>query len=233
MSNETNNWPTKVASLALPTREAHVVASVWPSGAGTLLFLAELNLAPQIRQDLAAAITTALERILPSTYNADDAEGALEQILLQLNPLLKSREGLLGNPLAPRYHLGLAFLRGQSIALSSVGHLNALIIGNGQMNNIFTPARNKSTTKPIFQNLIGGHLELGETFIFATTSLLDYLPAEKFKHIIASHAPGHALREIEHSITSLDHHPPIGIIALRLGETIELEAGTQPSIEHF
>lgn len=233
MSNETNNWPTKVASLALPTREAHVVASVWPSGAGTLLFLAELNLAPQIRQDLASAITTTLERILSSTYNADNAESALEQILLQLNPLLKSREGLLGNPLAPRYHLGLAFLRGQSIALSSVGHLNALVIGDGQMNNVFTPTHNKTTTKPIFQNLIGGHLEPGETFVFATTALLDYLPVDKFKHIISNHAPGQALREIEHALTSLNHHPPVGIIALRLGETVELEAGTQPSIEHF
>jgi hypothetical protein len=233
MPTETNNWPTKVASLALPTREAHVVASVWPSGAGTLLFLAELNLAPQIRQDLAAAITTTLEHILPSTQNASDVESALEQILLQLNPLLKSRERLLGNPLAPRYHLGLAFLRGQSIALSSIGHLNALIIGNGQMNNIFASAHNKSNIKPIFQNLIGGHLEPGETFAFATTSLLDYLPSEKFKQIISNHAPGQALREVEHYLTSLEHHPPVGIIALRLGEMAELEAGTQPSIEHF
>jgi len=225
-------WPTKVASLALPTRESHVVASVWPRPEGTLLFLAELNLAQPARQELTLALTQAVEQAWSNLGGADDAESMLEQIILQVNPVLKAHERSFGNPLAPRYHLALALLQQPALALSHLGHLSALVVNGNQATNIFGQQPRHAST-PTFEHLMGGNLEPGETLVLTTGSLFDYVALEKLTGLLKLHSPGLALREVEQTISALEHHPSVGLIALRLGEAAEQNPGTDNSIQHL
>ena len=228
-------WPTKVATLALPTREANVVASVWPSQAGTLVLLAELNLAGAPRHELTVACVAAVEKIWGDKNIPPDSdlEAALEKVLVELNAVLKPHERSFGNPLAPRFHLCLTLIRGDQLALSSVGHLQAFAVSTERFTDIFTATKaHRATNSPRFQQLVGGHLEIGETLIVATPSLTDYLSTDKLKQLFGTHAPGLALREIEKLVVALPHYPPVGVIALKL-EGDKAEAGFQPSLEHL
>ncbi len=226
-------WPTKVASLALPTREAHVVALVWPKPEGTLLFLAELNLAQPVRQEFTLSLTQTLERAWNNLGGGTaDAESTLEQVLVQVNPVLKAHERLLGNPLAPRYHLALALLQQPALALSHLGHLGALVLQDNQATNILGQGSRRPAT-PTFEHLVGGNLEPGETLVLTTTSLFDYVSLEKLTGLLKLHSPGLALREVEQAITALEHHPAVGLIALRLGEATEQNLGTDSSIQRL
>jgi hypothetical protein len=224
--------PTKIASLGLPTREAHVVASVWPHHEGTLLFLAEVNLAQPARQQLTASLTQAIEQAWSTANHAEDAERVLEQLLQQVNPTLKNYERLLGNPMAPRFHLCLGLLKNQELALSHVGHIAALVLRGQQVTSIFGQGKPRPS-RAAFQHLVGGTLEPGETLLLATTTLLDYLSVEKLTHLFSLHSPGLALREVEEGITALEHHPPVGTIAVRLGELAEQNPGTETSLKQL
>lgn len=224
-------WPTKVASLALPTREAQVVAAVWPHGGSTLLFLAKINLTQPARQEFTAVLTQTIERVWsePAPHEANAGQ-ALERVLLQLNPVLKAHERLLGNPLAPRYHLCLAVLHDQTLALSHVGHVGAMVVTPERLTPILNVAR-RGLSKPFFQHLVEGIIEPGETILLTTSSLFDFFSAEHLPEVIGGQAPGLALREVENSLTNLEHHPPLGVIALRLMAPTETEPSTQSSID--
>lgn len=230
--------PTKVATLALPTRETHVTAAVWPSAAGSLLLLAELNLVPPARQELAAEITTTLERVWGNADHTagEDLEQVLEGVLLELNPVLRAHERLWGNPLAPRYHLALALVRGPKLALATVGHVSAFVVAPDHLTNILAAARGGSEhpkPTPTFTQLIGGELMVGEVLLLATSSLFDYLSPEKLRQLVGGRAPGQGLRELEQVVATLPHHPAVGAVSVGLATASLDEAGTQPSMERL
>lgn len=237
MPSPASHWPTKVATLALPSRETHVAAMVWPSSNGSLLLLAELNLALPARHELASEITTTLSQAWHGMADSpkDDLEQSLEQLVLELNPVLQSNERLWGNPLAPRYHLGLALVRGNQLALSTVGHVSAFVVATDHLTNIVAAAHGAQThhhPKPVFSQLIGGEIVSNEVLLLATSSLFDYLSPEKLRQLMGGRAPGQGLRELEQVVTSLPHHPPLGAIALALASAAAAE-GTQPSMERL
>lgn len=238
MPNLAPTLPTKVATLALPTRETHVTAAVWPSAAGSLLLLAELNLVQPARQELAAEITSVLERAwrLGEHTQGGDLEQRLEDLLVEVNPTLRAHERLWGNPLAPRYHLGLALVHGGRLALATVGHVSCFVVHPSHLTNIAAAARGGSEhprPTPTFAQLIGGELMSGEVLLLATSSLFDYLSPEKLRHLMGGRAPGQGLRELEQVVTSLPHHPPLGAVAVALASAGAAESGTQPSMEHL
>ncbi len=236
MPTSSSNQTTKVATLTLPTHDTRLTALVWPSPSGTLVFLAELNLAAPTAQEFMAALTGSLEtkwQELSSLNLPPDA--ALEQILLAINRILLMYGRLLGNPLAPRYHLALAIVQGQAVALSSLGYISTLLTSSDHLTNISqsTPRdRGKRLTKPTFENLSCGQIESGETFIISSISLLDYFTIDKIKHLFNEHLPGVALREIEQFTASLPHHSPLGVIALKFQQPAVV-SGTAPSMNHL
>ncbi|MBI5733933.1 MAG: hypothetical protein HY973_03255 [Candidatus Kerfeldbacteria bacterium] len=236
MPTSSSNQTTKVATLTLPTHDTRLTALVWPSPSGTLVFLAELNLAVPTAQEFMAALTGALEtkwQELASLNLPPDA--ALEQILLAINRTLLMYGRLLGNPLAPRYHLALAIVQGQAVALSSLGYISTLLTSSDHLTNISqsTPRdRGRRLTKPTFENLSCGQIESGETFIISSISLLDYFTIDKIKHLFNEHLPGAALREIEQFTASLPHHSPLGVIALKFQQPAVV-SGTAPSMNHL
>lgn len=226
-------WPTKVATLALPTREAHVVASIWPGEAASLLFLAELNIAPPARQEFMAALTDVVEGgWSQATTTGRNAEALLEEVILRINPILKANERLFGNPLAPRYHLCLAVITGRALTLSSVGHLSALVVGQSSFTNILSIPKTNVAARATFHHLTSGQLEPGETLLLTTPALFDYLAPDKVYQVVGRQAPGLALREIEQLITTLEHHPPLGLMALRIEKKAAVTS-TQKSINRL
>ena len=229
-----SHWPTKVATLALPTREVNVLASVWPTSGGTLILLGELNLAPTPRAELTAAITTTLERSLNEVAAQTEAEATLEKIALQLNNDLKPRERLFGNPLAPRYHFCLALLRGNLLVMTNIGHLQAWVVAADHLTDIFNSGTQKRTGgQALFQHIVSGQLEPGETLVLTSPNLNDFFTPDKVRQLFTVHSPGLALREAELTINNLPHHPPLGIIALKLNELPSEVSGFQPSLQHF
>lgn len=229
-------WPIKVATIALPTREAHVAANVWPEIAGTLFFLSEFNLPPGKRQEFSGELTTAIQRVWATDLNFSlGPETVLEQIIAELNPILKRREGLLGNPLAPKYHILLALLCGRSLAASNIGHLDALVVNNNEITNVFTPAHRRAPAKAGFSSLVSGELEPGDVLVLATGALAEFVAPPKLQELLSAKAPGMALREIEQYLNYLPHHPPLGLIAVRLGESEEsvTDGTTQLSIDRL
>ncbi len=220
---------TKVATLALPTRETHVVASVWPGPAGMLLFLAELNLAPQIRQEFLQKINAKIETSWQTAKNhSGSADAVLESILLPINLQLANNDRLFGNPLSPRCQLLLAYLSGQQLALSSLGQINAFVISLQKINNILLSTTKRPNIRNIsFENIISGELIAGETLLLASPALTDYFSWEKLGQLLADRPPGQALREIERYILQLQTHAPLGLIALKLSLTEETESTNQ------
>lgn len=236
MARPTPPFTTKVATLALPTRETHVVASVWPGQRGTLLYLAELNLAPLPRQELAQAITQELERSWREVSNAGlTPDATLEHVLLDVNRVLAQHQRLLGNPLAPRYQLVLAYCQGNDVALGNIGHLDALVVSADKLSNALALPGGGTRPKPspgTFEQLITGHLEAGESLLLATSALTDYFSAGRLQQVVFGRTPGLGLREIEQFVLGLKVHPPLGLICLRLeisGETV----GTGASMDRL
>ena len=220
--------------MALPTREVNVLASVWPSSGGTLILLGELNLAPTPRAELTAAITSTLERSLGEVTAQTEVEATLEKIALQLNNDLKPRERLFGNPLAPRYHFCLALLRNNLLVMTNIGHLQAWVVTADRLTDIFnSTTQRRAGSQALFQHIVSGQLEPGETLILTSPSLGDFFTQDKLRQLFASHSPGLALREAEQTINTLPHHPPLGIIALKLNELPNEASGFQPSLQHF
>lgn len=237
MTVPTPTWPTKVATLALPSRETHVAAVVWPSAAGSLLFLAELNLALPIRHEFTSELTTALSNAWQKIVSEPtrDPEQTLEGLLLELNPLLQARERIWGNPLAPRYHLALALVKGAQLALATVGHMGAYVVSVDRLTNVMAAAHGGGATarpKATFTQLVGGELSQSEVLLLATSALFDFISPEKLRQLVGGRAPGQGLRELEQVVASLPHHPPLGAIALSLLSAAAAE-GTQPSMERL
>lgn len=227
--------PTRVATLALPTRESHVLASVWPGSPGTLMVVAEINLSPSTRQELATAITGALERSWETTRsnpNLSEPGDMLEPVLLDLNRVLKGHERLLGNPLAPRYHILVAVTCRNTVALSAIGNMGGYLLHQDKLTNIISNQSKARATKPAFQSLYTGELEPGETLLLTTSELFDYLPPARLISLFARQAPGLALRQVEHSIMELEHHPPLGVVAFRLGDA-QAASTTSASLDHL
>ncbi|MBI5465732.1 MAG: hypothetical protein HY974_00385, partial [Candidatus Kerfeldbacteria bacterium] len=229
-----SHWPTKVATLTLPTREASVIASVWPTSGGTLILLAELNLAPTPRAELATTAQATLERCLNDITIQTDVETSLEKAALALNQDLKSRERLFGNPLAPRYHFCLAVLRSNLLALANIGYLQAFVAAPNRLTDIFSSSsKRRQGTQALFQHIVSGQLEPGETLVLTSPSLTEFFTQDKLRQLFSLRTPGLALREAEQIINSLPHHPPLGVIALKLEELPSEQAGFQPSLEHL
>lgn len=237
-SMATNNQPTaitKVATLALPTRETHIVANVWPGARGMLLFLAELNLAPQVRQEFLQTLNTEMERFWQQAKNSTEtADGIIEKLALLINDKLNNYNKLPSNPLARRYQLILACLSGQQLAVSAIGQINAFVINNHKLINILISSSHQKTTRPnyLFDNLINGQLLAGESLLLATSTLTDYFSWERLRQLIASRPPGQALREIEKYLQQLKIQPPIGLICLKMSLAGEVET-TGSSLNHL
>lgn len=235
MPQDKSTVTTKVATLALPTREAHVVATVWPGPRGMLLFLSELNLAPQTRQEFLQNINSELERAWQESKNMPgSADAVLENIVLSINQILSGQERLMGNPLSPRYQLLLAYISGQQIALSNLGHIDAFVISANKLSNALVSASGKKAPKPssTFDNLISGEILPGESLLLATSTLTDYFSWDRLRTLIPSRPPGQSLREIEKYMLQLKIHPPLGLICLKLSLASEIE-GTGESMDHL
>jgi len=226
---------TKVATLALPTREAHVTANVWPGPNGMLLFLAEVNLAPQTRQEFLQAINLDIERSWPAAKLLQGtADQTLELVVNSINTTLGASERLLGNPLSPRYQLMVGYLSGQQVALASLGHIDAFVINVNKLINVLNTVTGKRTHKPsaFFDHIVSGELAPGESLLLATTALTDYFSWERLRQLIGERAPGLALREIERYMLQLKVHPPLGLVCLQLSLTQGV-AGTDESLNHL
>ncbi|HCM45623.1 MAG TPA: hypothetical protein DIS54_02235 [Candidatus Veblenbacteria bacterium] len=233
----TNKFPvtTKVATLALPTREAHVAATVWPGPRGMLLFLAELNLAPQTRQEFLQKINGEIERVWQEVkLMPQSADEILETIIVPINNQLASSERLLGNPLSPRYQMLLAYLSGQKIALAELGLIDAFVISPNKLNNVLVASSQHRGRKQsgTFDNLISGELIPGENLLLATPALTDYFSWDRLRQLISDRAPGQALREIERYMLQLKTHPPLGLICLKMSLASDIES-TDSSISHL
>jgi hypothetical protein len=227
----------KVATLTLPTREAYVSASVWPGAGGILLLVAELNLSPQARQELTNALISKLEHRwteLARTGKELPADGVLEQSLIEANSILKLHERLLGNPLAPRYHIAIAFLRGTDLAAAAVGHCGVFVVNEDGFTSITQPdGASRRPAKPTFEQIVSGRLAVGETLLVTTPALMDYFSMDKLQQLVLGHPPGFSLREIEKFMLSLKVHPPLGIISLRPELTDAATQDTDSSIRHL
>lgn len=225
---------TKVATLALPTREAHIAATVWPGPQGMLLFLAEFNLAPQTRQEFLQKINAEIERIWQEVkLLPGPADEILEAIVVPVNKVLMDNQRLLGNPLSPRYQMLLSFISGQKIALADLGLIDAYVINQQKLNNILvTSSRRQRKQGATFDNLISGELSPGENLLLATPALTDYFSWERLKQLVADRAPGLALREIEKYMLQLKTHPPLGLICLKISLADSLET-TDASMNHL
>ncbi|MBU1039350.1 hypothetical protein KKC17_03985 [Patescibacteria group bacterium] len=233
MSNNAIGPTAKVATLNIPTKDTKITTSVWPATNGTLLVLFELNISPALAQDFVATLTQTIEKHWPqlSLQNLP-ADNLLEQLLAHLNFVLEAKKRLMGNPLAPRYHLAVALLQENNLALSIVGRVNALLITSDKINNLINQSgpTGKPISKPTFEQITSGRLEAGESFILASTCLLDYFSITKLQKTLNSQNPGAALRDIEKYINQLPHSTPLGIIALRFG-SVFLPSGTAPSLD--
>ncbi|MFZ5391256.1 MAG: hypothetical protein ACOZAJ_03215 [Patescibacteria group bacterium] len=217
MSNSAIGKAAKVATLNIASKETKIATSVWPSLNGTLLVLIELNISPTLAQDFLASLTQTIEKhwaqLPPQNAPADEL---LEKLLANLNFVLESKKRLMGNPLAPRYHLAVALLQDNNLTLSAVGRINALLVSEDKINNIINQ-NGQPNAKPTFEQITSGQLEPDDSFILASTCLLDYFSIAKLQKILNSQNPGAALREIEKYMDQLPHPAPLGIIALRFG----------------
>ncbi len=227
--SDTTPKSTKIASLALPTRDTQVITQVIPGAGDTLLFLAELNLSPQTRVKFLADINKIIEASRNEIKPNQTLETKLESILLEMNEVLEQAGLLLGNPLAPRCSLGLALVKNHSLVLSIVGRLSALVVSGSNI-NFLNQTRPKTTTKISFQELSSGQLEEGDNFLLLSSNLFDFYPPDKLKKIFNNQVPGLSLREIERTTSQIIHHPPLGIIAVQ--STAEQNIiGTAASVE--
>ncbi|MDZ4229587.1 MAG: hypothetical protein U1C53_00430, partial [Candidatus Veblenbacteria bacterium] len=154
---------------------------------------------------------------------------------MAVNGVLVTRERLIGNPLTPRYQLALAYLKGQELALSSIGHIDALVVNGERISNALASSVNRrGAPKPhfTFEQIITGTLLAGESLLLATPQLTDYFSGERLRQLVTARPPGLALRDIEKYVLGLRVHPPLGVICLALMAANQT-MGTGASMEHL
>lgn len=233
MSNTAFGPVAKVATLSLPNKDSKVLASIWPSPNGTLLLLSELNLNPTVAQQFTSALVEVIEKSWSALNGLSlPPDKALEKLLPELNAVLQPNQRLMGNPLAPRYHLAIAIMQGADLALSTVGRVNCLLVGPDRITNILgnDGTDGRPNTKPTFEFITSGQLEINESLIMASMSLLDYFSTDKIIKLFSSQNPGAALREIEKYLNQLTHVAALGIIALRFSSA-QPAGSTSPSLD--
>ncbi|MFA4936695.1 MAG: hypothetical protein WC575_00155 [Patescibacteria group bacterium] len=214
----------KLARLAIENMQTPSLANVWSRDNEHLLLVGELDLPYATAQGVGAALLSRIDSLwYETTHRLELAEEIMENILMEVN---KTLARLLSpfpfNPQAPRYHLAIALFRNPEICVSTIGAASAFVISTTRFTNIVkTSIQNDNdysviSKKPVFQQLISGHLKLGESLLLSNPGIMDYFSVDKLRQIISTAAPGSATKIIEKLITQMDRQPPVSLIILNL-----------------
>ncbi len=186
---------------------------------GRLLLLVEIDSSEPNNQDI---IQTLQADLSTHYYQSADfhMETAFEQSLQRLNDRLHQLVPEHLEEWLDRFHIIIAVLKETTLHFTVVGRMHAFLIHRQRIIDILESSSGAATEPvnplKIFSNIISGQLNLGDSLLFCTTSLLDYLSQEKLKRIVSEQSPTESTRTLDGLLAETDGSAGFGAVILRL-----------------
>lgn len=191
---------------------------------GRLFLIVEIDEPDQRNQQLIEEIQQAITR---EYYGSDhfQVEIAFERALQKANEHL---HGLVGEELASwlkNLNILIGVLKDTSLHFTAVGRMHAFLVHRQRIIDILDSSPGAQTEMPtplkIFTNIVSGQLNLGDTLLFCTTSILDHLSQEKLKRLISDQTPADASRAVDTLLNEAEGASSFGAFIIRLSPDVE------------
>ena len=128
------------------------------------------------------------------TSKESDSDLLLEEILQELNQFLPELNSRKKKSFITDLDMIIGIINKNTVHLSGTGNIYTLLVHNNQL----TPILSKSDkSSKIFDDIISGELNGGDSLIASTNSLFDYISQEKIKQITKQYNPYDTVIEIK------------------------------------
>ncbi len=150
-------------------------------------------------------LQTIQDELSHSYYNTDDlhVEKAFEKALESVNQRIADLVGDYDTDWLNRCNAIAAVIAKGVLHLSTIGSIHAYLIRGNRMTDIIGSTAegigSQETINPLkaFSNIISGDLEIDDSVIFTTASLLDYFSLEKLRRTVIDRHPSQATSQIQ------------------------------------
>lgn len=202
---------------------------------GRLFLLVEVDSAhPENHQ-----VIEELQNIVTAEYYGSESfqvEHAFERALQKTNERLRDRLSEQLEELLPRLNVVIAVLKDTSLHFTVIGRMHAFLIHGQRIIDILDSSDGASSEPPsplkIFTNVISGQLNLSDTLLICTTSLLDHFSQEKLKRMTIGADPQAAAEALESSLAEADSGSGFGAIIIRLAPAAGAETREKTEPEY-
>ncbi|MFH1171612.1 MAG: hypothetical protein V1778_03680, partial [bacterium] len=175
---------------------------------------------PQLIEEIQQTVTA-------SYYSSENfqIESAFERALQKTNEHL---HGIIGEQLTSwlqGLNMVIAVLKDTTLHFTVIGRMHAFLIHRQRILDILegpsgAPEEQPSPLK-IFTNIISGQLNLGDSLLFCTTSLLDHLSQEKLKRLIGEQSTASSVRNLETLLSEAEGTSSFGALVIQLTPVAE------------
>ena len=191
---------------------------------GRLFLIVEIDAPDQRNQQLIEEIQEVITR---EYYGSDhfQVETAFERALQKTNEHL---HGFIGEELETwlkSLNILIGVLKDTALHFTAIGRVHAFLVHRQRIVDILdsSPGAQAETPTPlkIFTNIVSGQLNLGDTLLFCTTSILDHLSQEKLKRLLAEQSPADAARSLDTLLNEAEGTASFGAFIIRLSPDVE------------
>ncbi|MBI2427068.1 MAG: hypothetical protein HYV34_04435 [Candidatus Kerfeldbacteria bacterium] len=186
---------------------------------GRLFILSEIESTDRESENI---ITIVEEEIAASYYGSADfnIEVAFENALAKTNSRLHQVMSGGHTDWLEKFSTVVAVIKEGGVHFTHLGQAHTFLIHNKQivdiLGNAQTSQRVKINPLKIFSNIISGNLREGDSLLFCTASLLDYLSLEKLRKTVDEHAPKEAAQYLQALLMENTINATFGSIIMKL-----------------
>ncbi|MFH1171803.1 MAG: hypothetical protein V1778_04680, partial [bacterium] len=185
---------------------------------------------PQLIEEIQRTVTA-------SYYSSENfqIESAFERALQKTNEHL---HGVIGEQLTSwlqGLNMVIAVLKDTTLHFTVIGRMHAFLIHRQRILDILEGPSGAPDEQPsplkIFTNIISGQLNLGDSLLFCTTSILDHLSQEKLKRLIGEQSAAGSVRNLETLLSEAEGTASFGALIIQLTPIAEMTAAEESVAE--
>lgn len=186
---------------------------------GRLFILSEIESTDRESENI---ITIVEEEIAASYYGSADfnIEVAFENALAKTNSRLHQVMSGGHTDWLEKFSTVVAVMKEGGVHFTHLGQAHVFLIHNKQivdiLGNAQTSQRVKINPLKIFSNILSGNAREGDSLLFCTASLLDYLSLEKLRKTVDEHAPKEAAQYLQALLMENTINATFGSIIMKL-----------------
>lgn len=187
--------------------------------------LVELDDVQSQNHDIIRALQDELVR---EYYHSEDfhIETAFEQALQKANELLHRAIPDNLDEWLSSLNIVIAVLKDTTLHFTVVGRMHAFMVHRQRIIDVLDSSSGgvePPSSMKIFTSIVSGQLNLNDSLLFCTTSILDHLSQEKLKRMMVNHSSDETAAELERILSETQAETAFGALVVRLSAVQEHE----------